>query len=164
MQKLILTMLLCIELVYIIINKLLEKDADVNVESKIDPSAHPNDRGVTPMMMCAAGNANATTMDALIAKGADPRVANKEGRTVLMFAAKYGSLDSFKYLLTKLNIADKNLDTLKDNDGNTLLMIAVDGMNSHNKSGVADYLNGKANITLQNNHLNTACKFSTDFL
>jgi uncharacterized protein len=58
--------------------------------------------------------------DLLIASGADIEMANLNGRTPLMSAAKYGRIDSLKLLLSK-NVNPN----LKDSQGNTALHLAI---------------------------------------
>jgi ankyrin repeat protein len=52
------------------------------------------DEGTTPLMR-AARSGDAPVMRALLEKGADPKLATKEGNTALMFAAGVGYRDKF---------------------------------------------------------------------
>src|SRR5438093_2780340 len=59
-----------------------------------------NRYGVTPLSL-AAGNGNAKLLDALLEAGANPKAADaslREGRTLLMLAARTGSADAVKLL------------------------------------------------------------------
>lgn len=60
----------------------------------------------------------------------DPDHQNDEGETALMIAARRGSADSVRLLLSKANA------NLKDKVGNTALMMSLDGMSNANRTHV----------------------------
>jgi ankyrin repeat protein len=71
---------------------LIRAGADVNAANRY---------GVTPLSL-AAGNGNAGLLDALVKAGANPQSADaalRDGRTLLMLAARTGSADAVKLLL-----------------------------------------------------------------
>jgi len=59
-----------------------------------------NRYGITPLEL-AAERGDAPVIDALLQAGADAKGANKEGETYLMTAARSGSLESMRLLLTR---------------------------------------------------------------
>ena len=98
-----------------VVEKLLEKGADVNCASEY---------GITPLYI-AAYNGDSEVVEKLLEKGAEVNKADKDGATLLYIAARYGHLEVVKTLLEKG--ADLNK---KNNNGYTPLHIAAQYNNS----------------------------------
>lgn len=82
-----------------------------------------NRYGVTPLSL-AAGNGNARLIDALITSGANPKTADaslREGRTLLMLAARTGSADAVKLLVAH----GGTVNAVESRTGATALMWAA---------------------------------------
>ena len=85
-----------------IVKALLDHGANPNLQltknlpgrSGMDTGDVTLDAGTTPLMR-AARSGDAEVMRMLLAKGADPKIATKEGNTALMFAAGVGYRDKF---------------------------------------------------------------------
>lgn len=83
-----------------LVKALLNRGANPNMQltknlpgrSGMDSGDTTLDEGTTPLMR-AARSGDAASMRALLAKGADPKLATKEGNTALMFAAGVGYRD-----------------------------------------------------------------------
>lgn len=77
--------------------------------------------GWTALMMAAREAERKAMLDMLLARGADPSLANNDGKTALLIALEYrGGIDTIRALLDKG--ADPNA---KDNNGSTAVMRAA---------------------------------------
>jgi ankyrin repeat protein len=99
---------------------LIRAGADVNAANRY---------GVTPLSL-AAGNGNAGLLDVLIKAGASPKTADaslREGRTLLMLAARTGSAEAVKLLVAQGGA----VNAAESRTGTTALMWAA----SENRAG-----------------------------
>jgi ankyrin repeat protein len=98
------------------------------IRAGVDVNA-ANRYGVTPLSL-AAGNGNAGLLDVLIKAGASPKTADaslREGRTLLMLAARTGSAEAVKLLVAQGGA----VNAAESRTGTTALMWAA----SENRAG-----------------------------
>lgn len=123
-----------------VIELLLEAGANPNMQLKLAPPFRNigNDRGLDGMLttgttplLRAAKALDAAAVKALLARGADLRLANSRGMTPLMAAAGLGSVDADTrgYYLTD-DVQQRSIDTL------TLLLAAGGEINGQDSRGL----------------------------
>lgn len=107
-----------------ILHYLVDARDTAMVEYFIAKGANPNikatmDNCITPLFI-AASHQNKAMIQILLKAGADPKIADKYGNTIIGEALGRNNLDQFKLLLD-LGLVDMNY---RDAEGNTLLMTA----------------------------------------
>ena len=89
-------------------------------------ATHANSKGNTALMI----GVSQPEIVELLLPFCDPDHKNDEGETALMIAARQGSADSVRLLVSKANA------NLKDKVGNTALMMSLDGMSNANRTHI----------------------------
>lgn len=117
-----------------LLQKLLDDGADINAADL---------GGTTPLQaLLARGGGNSEALSLLIAKGADIKARNADGKDALLLAAGSGDLATVSLLLS--HGADVNS---ADTSGNTALHLAINGQNM---DLVDALLNSGANVNVRN--------------
>jgi len=112
---------------------LIEHGAGVNAASK---------QGRTPLMLASLRPGGAPTVALLLAKGADPKLADTHGNTALLLAATIGEADIMRLLLAR------GADPAAPNDkGETPLICAT---KSHSAEAVHLLLQRNVNVNVAN--------------
>lgn len=114
-----------------LVDKLIANKADVNARTNKTPAGRGGGFGggafrlppgeQTPLLMAARAN-QVAIMHALVAAGADPKIAAQDGTTLLMSAAGSGHVEAVKYAYE----LDPRVDA-KTESGNTIMHAAVTG-------------------------------------
>lgn len=124
-----------------VVRYLLDHNADVNEQNK---------NHETPIIF-AAKNGHLEVVKLLIQKGASDTINNNK-ETPVILASKNGHLEVVKYLVDNQFMFDE-----QDQNGFTALMYAAQG----GYRDIVQYLVTKANVTLKNIMLQTACDLAS---